>query len=274
MLNSITCCLLCNCVGTVHLAAEPELVMMSLPLVKKIGLCVLLTLVIYVVSQVYYMNNQKLPSAIDEDEQLNTLQDRPKKFKRYLSSLSPSRTLAVISEMGLYNLTSETAQKQFLKCAGHLILQNSSVYISPTHQHCKKMSFKSSGPVVVLGSFPGSGKSWVRQLLESATGIYTGAVFCDKSYIEAGMIGEGVTTANVIAIKAHAIPDRVKRQANFDKAVYLIRSPFGCILSENNRCLAKKVIKKSNGTLSTKDRHTLEIDYNYGMYGNYIIVML
>ena len=245
--------------------------MMNLALVKKIGLCVLLTLVIYVVSQVYYMNNQKLPSAIDELEQLNMLNNIS---TRYLSGLSPSQTQAVISEMVLYNLTSESAQKQFLKCAGRSILQNSTVNIPPTHQHCKKMSFKSSGPVVVLGSFPGSGNSWVRQLLESTTGIYTGAVFCDKSYIESGMIGEGVTTENVIAIKAHAIPDRVKRQANFDKAVYLIRSPFECILSENNRCLAKKVIKKSNGTLSTKDRHTLEIDYNYGMYGNYIIVML
>ena len=278
-----------NCVGIVHLAAKPELVMMiSLPLVKKIGVCALLTLVIYVVSQVYYRNDQKSPLTIDELEQYNNKPTKFKrhksslspsqthdeleqhinkstKFKRYVSSLSPSQTQAKTSEMGFYNLTTEAAQRQFLKCAGSSILYNSSVHIPPTHQHCKKMSFKNSGPVVILGSFPGSGNSWIRQLLESATGIYTGAVFCDKSYIQAGMIGEGVTTANVIAVKAHAIPAKVKRQADFDKAIYLVRSPFACILSENNRCLAKKAVKESNGTLLIRDRHTLEIDYNYGM---------
>ena len=50
------------------------------------------------------------------------------------------------------------------------------------------MSFQSSGSVIVLASFPGSGNSWVRQLLESATGIYTGALYCDGAYVRAGMI--------------------------------------------------------------------------------------
>ena len=240
--------------------------MISLASVKQIGVCVLLTLGIYAVSQVYYRNNinhdQKLPLAIGELEQFNT---RSPKFKRYISSLSPSQTQAVTNEMGLYDLTTEAAQKQFLKCAGYLILHNSPVHIPPTHQHCKKMSFKNSGPVVVLGSFQGSGNSWVRQLLESATGIYTGAVYCDRSYVQAGMIGEGVTTANVIAVKNHAIPAKVKQQMSFDKAIYLVRSPFGCILSENNRFLSSKAIKQFNGTLLSKNRHTLEIDYNYGM---------
>ena len=238
--------------------------MISLASFKKIALCVLLTLVIYVVSQFYYRNDQKLPVSIDELKQLYMLNNKPTKFKRYLSSFSSLQTQAVISEMGMNNL-SETAQKQFLACAGYLILQNSSVHIPPTHQHCKEMSFQSSGPVVVLGSFPGSGNSWVRQLLESATGVYTGAVYCDGSYIEEGMIGEGVTTENVIAIKSHANPTKLKRQTNPDKIIYIVRSPFGCILSENNRHLAKKAVKKSNGILSTKDRHTLKINYNYGM---------
>ena len=245
--------------------------MMNLASFKKITLGILLTLVIYVVSQVNYRNNnQKLHlssaemTSIDELKQC-ILNNTTSKFKDYLSSLSLLQTQAVIREMGLNNLTSETAQKQFLKCAGYSILQKSFVYIPPSHQHCKKMSFKSSGPVVALGSVPGSGNSWVRQLLESATGVYTGAVYCDKSYIEEGMIGEGVTTENVIAIKSHASPTAIKRQTNYDKAIYIVRSPFGCILSENNRFLAKKALKESNGILSKKERHTLEIDYNYGM---------
>ena len=58
------------------------------------------------------------------------------------------------------------------------------------------MTFQSSGPIVALGSFPGSGNSWVHELLESATGIY---IVMDHNYVAAGMIGEGVTTDNVIA---------------------------------------------------------------------------
>ena len=66
------------------------------------------------------------------------------------------------------------------------------------------MSFKSLGPILVgLVSYLGSGNSWVRQLLESATGIYTGTVYRDPAYVEAGMIGEGVHMNNVLAIKLH-----------------------------------------------------------------------
>ena len=55
------------------------------------------------------------------------------------------------------------------------------------------MIFQSSGPIVALGSFQGSGNSWVREL-ESVS------YWClYHNYVAAGMIGEGVTTDNVIA---------------------------------------------------------------------------
>ena len=41
---------------------------------------------------------------------------------------------------------------------------------------------------MALASFEGSGNSWVRQLLESATGIYTGSVYYDPAYVKVGMI--------------------------------------------------------------------------------------
>lgn len=48
---------------------------------------------------------------------------------------------------------------------------------------CKKMSFQNSGIQTLLVSHPGSGNSWVRQLLEATTGIYTGADRdCDIDY--------------------------------------------------------------------------------------------
>ena len=41
-----------------------------------------------------------------------------------------------------------------------------------------------------LVSYPGSGNTWIRYLIEAATGVYTGSIFRDKSILEAGHHGE------------------------------------------------------------------------------------
>ena len=183
------------------------------------------------------------------------------KIRAYLRTLPPLQVRELIKEVGVSNLTSETSQKQFLNCSGIEILGGSlqtPIHIPPSHQHCKKMRFQSSGPIVALGSFAGSGNSWVRQLLESATGIYTGAIYCDPSYIAAGMIGEGITTENVLAIKCHASPSTTKSLLNHDKVIYIVRSPFGAIISEENRRHTKQ--------LGLDKRHTSEIHFNKGLH--------
>lgn len=196
------------------------------------------------------------------------------KFHKYVRTLSSSQIKDVLGQMEVSNLTTRKSQENFLQCTGIRLLRklrgkklkckhlSSSLSIPQSCQHCKNMSFQSTGPVVALASFPGSGNSWVRQLLESATGIYTGAVYCDSSYINAGMIGEGVDTNNVIAIKAHYTPSFVKKLLNNDKAIYIIRSPFGAILSENNRNIARTSKKYT----ALGDSHIVEVDYKYGMY--------
>ena len=181
------------------------------------------------------------------------------KLRNYVPTLSPSQTEQVVKWLGFTNLTSKMAQEKFLGCAAIGMfrqlkgkqLKSSSIHIPQSHQHCKKMSFKSTGPIVALSGFPGSGNSWVRQLLESATGVYTGAAYCDTTYTAAGMLGEYVNTENVLAIKAHYRPHMDKSCLHNDKAVYIVRSPFGVILSENNRNLTGS--------------HTREVNYNYGM---------
>ena len=52
----------------------------------------------------------------------------------------------------------------------------------PTHidKQCHKRSFLSQRqPLTALVSFHGSGNTWVRYLLEQATGIFTGSIYCD-----------------------------------------------------------------------------------------------
>ena len=49
-------------------------------------------------------------------------------------------------------------------------------------KHCKERRFLDrKSPVVALVSSPGSGNTWLRYLLEQATGIFTGSVYCDHS---------------------------------------------------------------------------------------------
>ena len=190
--------------------------------------------------------------------------------KRYIANLSSSLVKEMVAQMvEVSNLTSRGAQEQFLTCTGLVMLKNSnnlqpgsSIPMPPSHQHCKTMAFKNSGPVVALASFPGSGNSWVRQLLEASTGIYTGAVYCDSSYINAGMIGEGVRANNVIVVKAHYEPCLIRKLMKNNKAIYIVRNPFDSILSEYNR----EIAVSSKNYASLGDSHTIEVDVNYGMH--------
>ena len=59
--------------------------------------------------------------------------------------------------------------------------------------------------ILLLASFPGSGNTWVRLLLEDATGIYTGSVYIDKSLGKSGFLGEyeDQESGTTIAVKCH-----------------------------------------------------------------------
>ena len=63
-------------------------------------------------------------------------------------------------------------------------------------KQCKKRSFLDrQSPVVGLVSSPGSGNTWLRYLLEQATGVYTGSIYCDHS-LKALFPGEHVGMPN------------------------------------------------------------------------------
>jgi hypothetical protein len=54
----------------------------------------------------------------------------------------------------------------------------------------------------LLWTFPGSGNTWVRLLLDFATGIYTGSIYSDVSLLPL-LPGEGACDARALAVKAH-----------------------------------------------------------------------
>lgn len=115
--------------------------------------------------------------------------------------------------------------------------------------------------VVGLVSETGSGNTWVRGLLEKATGICTGAIYCDAALRNSGMIGELVTGSSVLVVKTHT-PDyqwlgvsHPGRQSDpnhadgyYQSAIILVRNPFHAFVSEWNRFV--KVEKLENRFLN------------------------
>merc|ERR1719369_1305361 len=89
------------------------------------------------------------------------------------------------------------------------------------------------GPVTALASFPGSGNTWLRYLLQQATGVSTGSVYKDVALLKNGFPGESVTNGSVIVVKTHEWGPGTRQQ--FDSAILLVRDPFESILAEFNR---------------------------------------
>ena len=221
--------------------------------------------------EINHNDKQQLILPPEFDWHLVNLSDNQPKFNQYTETLSAFQTEDLVRQMGISNLTSVKARKQFLQCTGIFLLRElkgkqskSPLRIPPSSQHCKHMSFKTSGPIVALSSFPGSGNSWVRQLLESTTGIYTGSVYYDPAYVKVGMIGENIRTNNVLVVKMHGLPSHVKRVLHNNKAIYIVRNPFGVILAEHNRNTVR-IFKKLHKNSTAGNTHLIEVNFNYGM---------
>ena len=110
---------------------------------------------------------------------------------------------------------------------------------------CKdSLRFRSTdNPVTALVSFPGSGNTWTRYLLEQSTGILTGSKYCDRT-LKRFFYAENVVSSNVIAVKTHLGPGgaNLRQDANlglqrdkYDRAIVLVRNPRDAIISEANR---------------------------------------
>lgn len=108
---------------------------------------------------------------------------------------------------------------------------------SQRDDRCMSATLKPSGtmPLIALASFPGSGNTWVRYLIERATGVYTGSYYDDGDLYNKGYRGEREpwTKRNTIAVKTHRFDE--EHISAFDGAILIIRDPYKAILSEHNR---------------------------------------
>lgn len=86
---------------------------------------------------------------------------------------------------------------------------------------------------IALASFPGSGNTWLRYLLQQATGVLTGSVYKDFGLLKSGFPAESVANSSVLMVKTHEFGEDTWSQ--FGRAVLLIRDPAKAILAEFNR---------------------------------------
>ena len=56
---------------------------------------------------------------------------------------------------------------------------------------------------VGLLSFPGSGNTWLRYMIQKTTGIMTGSVYNETNLLFNGFPGESLSNGSVIVIKSH-----------------------------------------------------------------------
>ena len=120
---------------------------------------------------------------------------------------------------------------------------------------------------IALASFPGSGNTWIRGLLQNITGICTGGIYCDPVMRVNGYPGEYIRSGVVLVVKTHQTAPRwtgvhydqppslkyfkkLKDVPVYSSAIFLVRNPFDALVADWNR----------QQTIHSSDNHVDSID--------------
>ena len=129
-------------------------------------------------------------------------------------------------------------------------------YREPRDSVCRFMNGAGRDPIA-LASFPGSGNTWVRGLIQGVTGLCTGAIYCDRMLRRTGFPGESIRSGIVLVVKTHHYDPRwtgvyyaksapfsyfkkVEHIPVYSSAIFLLRNPFDSLVSEYSRQLREE----------------------------------
>ncbi|XP_046326452.2 WSCD family member GA21586-like [Haliotis rufescens] len=99
---------------------------------------------------------------------------------------------------------------------------------SGSEPHCPSVRLSTRVlPQIALASYPGSGNTWVRHLLQQMTGIATGSIYNDEQLRHNGFPGESLSNGSVVAVKTH----NHYAGKDYARAILLIRNPYESMLS-------------------------------------------
>jgi len=83
-----------------------------------------------------------------------------------------------------------------------------------------------------LATYPCSGNTWTRAVLEGSLLIYTGSVFCDGNLKKSGMLGECMQDASkVFPIKTHWPVMGTHTEGHLERNLVIVREPLQATLS-------------------------------------------
>ena len=142
---------------------------------------------------------------------------------------------------------------------------------TPDDGSCNFMDGRQGRLPVALASSEGSGNTWVRGLLERASGICTGFGGCDYMMRGRGFIGEGIASGSVLVFKTHiAKPQWYRHQAvrkpkssekRFGSAIFILRNPYNSAVAEWNRVATNMIIIKQK--IPHNESHTNVVASEY-----------
>lgn len=123
-----------------------------------------------------------------------------------------------------------------------------------------KPRFQHHPNFTLLVSFPGSGNTWARTIVESGTKIWTGSLYTDRSLFGDGFKGELVDPfakrySPHSVIKSHQPYFNVTVNAKTRAVVVLMRSPFDAALAEFTRTHGKGASHRSTVSNATLLQH-------------------
>ena len=129
-------------------------------------------------------------------------------------------------------------------------------YKEPSDSICRFINGTGRSPIA-LASFPGSGNTWVRGLMQAATGLCTGAIYCDRTLRKTGFPGESIRSGIVLAVKTHHDDPRwvgvhydrsapfsyfkkVEHIPLYSSGIFILRNPFESLVAEYSRQLREE----------------------------------
>ena len=121
-------------------------------------------------------------------------------------------------------------------------------------QFVTRFAAQHSLPTRALVSYPGSGNTWLRVLIEAATGVFTGSIYEDEDIIDRGHLGEQVDfrDGTTILQKAHAVYPMNISKLFGGKGVLLIRNPYKALISSWNYASTHSHIRSTNTEVGSK----------------------
>lgn len=139
-------------------------------------------------------------------------------------------------------LTSEFDMRMYHQCYNK-VKRMLGTNVTVQDNGCRFIPNQTRG-AVALASFPGSGNTWLRTIIEHTTGVCTGSYCCDMSLRYKGFSGENIRSGKVMVVKTHALSVWVDEKPAedtdliFQSAIVIIRNPFDALVSEWNRKVA------------------------------------